>query len=131
MKPAIVLISASLFTIGAAQAATVEERLADYQRQGAKNFSAQAGAALWNKEFTAARGGAPRSCASCHGRNLSEPGKHAETGKAIDPMRPATNPKRLTDARHIEKWFLRNCKWTFGRECTAQEKGDFLMFINQ
>lgn len=46
-------------------------------------------------------------------------------------MKPAVNPERLVDAKKIEKWFLRNCKWTFGRECTAQEKGDFLTFINR
>jgi hypothetical protein len=149
MKPAIILITASLFAAGVAQAATVDERLADYQRQGAKNFSAQTGEALWNKEFAEAatgpsvargprlgpvadsRSGKPRSCATCHGRNLGEAGKHAETGKAIEPMRPAVNAKRLTDAKQIEKWFLRNCKWTYGRECTPQEKGDFLMFIKQ
>jgi Tfp pilus assembly protein PilX len=130
MKPASILVIASLFAVGAAQAATVDERLAEYQRQGAKNFSAQAGEALWNKEFPAADG-KPRSCATCHGRNLGETGKHAETGKAIEPMRPAANAKRLTDAKHIEKWFLRNCKWTYGRECTPQEKGDFLVFIKQ
>lgn len=130
MKPASILVIASLFAVGAAQAATVDERLAEYQRQGAKNFSAQVGEALWNKEFPAADGN-PRSCATCHGRNLAVTGKHAETGKPIEPMRPAANAKRLTDAKHIEKWFLRNCKWTYGRECSPQEKGDFLMFIKQ
>jgi hypothetical protein len=117
--------------VSGAQAATVDERLSDYQRQGAKNFSAQAGEALWNKEFTDARSGEKRSCASCHHANLAQAGKHAETGKPIKPMKPAANPERLTDAKKIEKWFLRNCKWTYGRECTAQEKGDFLTFINQ
>ena len=34
-----------------------------------------------------------------------------------------------TDPEHIEKWFTRNCKWTLGRECTPQEKGDFLLMI--
>ncbi|MFK5970948.1 MAG: DUF1924 domain-containing protein [Candidatus Marithrix sp.] len=29
----------------------------------------------------------------------------------------------------IRKWFKRNCKWTLGRECNAQEKGDILKFI--
>jgi hypothetical protein len=38
---------------------------------------------------------------------------------------------RLTDVASIEKWFLRNCRGTWGRECSAQEKGDLLLFINQ
>ncbi|MBA1331752.1 cytochrome C, partial [Candidatus Endoriftia persephone str. Guaymas] len=23
----------------------------------------------------------------------------------------------------------RNCRWTFGRDCTPQEKGDLMLFI--
>ncbi|MCW8907187.1 MAG: DUF1924 domain-containing protein, partial [Sedimenticola sp.] len=50
-------------------------------------------------------------------------------GKAIEPMAPTVNPKRLTEVKQIKKWFVRNCKWTLGRECTAQEKGDFLAYL--
>jgi hypothetical protein len=121
----------ALIVVGAAQAGAVNERLAEYRRQGAAGFSAKEGEAQWFKEVADASTGKPRSCATCHGRNLSESGRHAETGKVIEPMRPAVNPKRLTDAKHIEKWFTRNCKWTYGRECTAQEKGNFLFFIHQ
>lgn len=45
-------------------------------------------------------------------------------------MAPSANPERLTDVRKIEKWFKRNCKWTLGRECSAQEKTDLLLYIN-
>lgn len=131
MKRAVILVLIGLFSAASAQAATVNERLAEYQRQGAKHFSAQAGEKLWNQELTGARTNDKRSCATCHHANLAETGKHAETGKPIKPMKPAVNPERLTDAKKIEKWFLRNCKWTYGRECTAQEKGDILTFINQ
>lgn len=131
MKRAATLVLISLFTAAAAQAAAVDERLAEYRSQGAKNFSAQAGEKLWNQELTDPRTSDRRSCATCHHANLAETGKHTETGKPIKPMKPAVNPERLTDAKKVEKWFLRNCKWTYGRECTAQEKGDILMFINQ
>lgn len=124
-------VLAGLALASVAQAATVDERLAEYRRQGATSFSAQTGEALWNKEMADPRSGEKRSCATCHRANLTEPGRHAETGKVIQPMKPAVNPERLTDAKKIEKWFLRNCKWTYGRECTAQEKGDFLMFISR
>jgi hypothetical protein len=46
-------------------------------------------------------------------------------------MAPSVNPQRLTDARKIEKWFKRNCEWTWGRACTIQEKGDILRFLQQ
>ncbi|HCS12500.1 MAG TPA: hypothetical protein DIW28_01710, partial [Zetaproteobacteria bacterium] len=44
--------------------------------------------------------------------------------KRIEPMAPSVNPERLTDPAKIEKWFGRNCEWTIGRDCTAQEKAD-------
>ena len=31
--------------------------------------------------------------------------------------------------KKIEKWFKRNCKEAWGRECTAQEKADFLTYL--
>ena len=46
-------------------------------------------------------------------------------------MAKSTNKKRYQKAKKIKKWFKRNCKWTYGRKCTAQEKCDFLMFINE
>jgi hypothetical protein len=44
-------------------------------------------------------------------------------------MAPSVNPKRLTNQAKIEKWLLRNCRWTLGRECTAEEKANFISFI--
>lgn len=118
-----------LCTSAVAGADLVDERLAAYKALGAGSFSAAAGQALWNKNFKDARTGESRNCATCHTADLRVAGKHAETGKLIEPMQPVVNPKRLTDVKQVEKWFLRNCKWTYGRECTPQEKGDFLLFI--
>lgn len=112
-----------------AQADAVSEMEASYQAQGAGNFSATAGETLWNKEFVNAKKGDKRSCITCHTADLKQQGKHKRTGKIIKPMAPTVNPKRLTKVKKIKKWFLRNCKWTLGRECTAQEKGDVLAFI--
>lgn len=126
------IVLASLFAGGVAMAAdVVGERLAAYRAQGAGGFSAAAGEAFWNKTFPDPKGGKPRGCTTCHTNNLSKPGRHVETDKLIEPMKPAVNPKRLTDARHIEKWFRRNCKLILGRECTPQEKGDVLLFIRK
>ena len=45
-------------------------------------------------------------------------------------MARSVNPERLTEVKKLNKWFLRNCKWTYGRECTAQEKGDILVWLS-
>jgi hypothetical protein len=76
-----------------------------------------------------AKSGTARSCASCHTRQLQQTGKHVRTGKTIEPMAPSVNPERLTDRKHVEKWLKRNCKWVLGRECTPQEKGNYLSYL--
>ncbi len=88
-----------------------------------------AGRAGWTTEHPQSDGSPARSCATCHGRDLTVPGRQANTGKVIEPLAPSVNPKRLTDPAKIEKWLLRNCKWTLGRECTATEKADFIAYI--
>ena len=124
------LVATCLFmACGVALADTVDERLAAYQAEGAGPFDAARGAAMWTRTFTHSKADKPRSCATCHTDNLKTSGKHARTGKAIEPLAPSVNAKRLTDAKEIEKWFGRNCKWTIGRACTAQEKGDFLSYL--
>jgi mono/diheme cytochrome c family protein len=69
------------------------------------------------------------SCASCHTDDPRQAGRHAVTGKPIEPMAPAVNPKRLTDPAKTEKWFRRNCKDVLGRECTASEKADVVAYL--
>ena len=111
------------------QADAISELQADYQAKGAGPFNTVAGEAVWNRSFTDAKSGKKRSCTTCHTTDLNNPGKHLRTGKVIEPMAPSANPKRLTEVKKIRKWFVRNCKWTLGRECTAQEKGDVLAFL--
>ena len=119
----------ALLTQAPARADAVADLLAKYQAQGAGPFDAQAGARRWSENFTDAETGQTINCASCHRADLRQTGEHLRTRKPIEPMSPAANPHRLTDVKKIEKWFLRNCKGTWGRECTAQEKGDFLVYI--
>lgn len=118
-----VLLSYSVF----AESATgvTEVLLGEYQAAGAGSFSADAGEALWYREENG------HSCTSCHSNSATTQGRHQRTGKVIEPMSPSMNPGRLTDPKKVNKWFLRNCKWTFGRECTAQEKGDTLLWLSQ
>ena len=107
--------------------------------QAADPLDAITAAARNDKSFTgfsAARGeslfrtkGTDWSCSSCHTTDPRNPGRHAVTGKTIQPMAPVSNPKRLTDPAKVEKWFKRNCMDVFDRECTAQEKGDVITWL--
>ncbi len=113
-----------------AKASNITELLLqEYQKAGVQTFSASAGQIAWDKTRIDPKSGKPRSCASCHTSNLHQMSKHVRTGKTIKPLALSTNPERLTNRKHIEKWFKRNCKWVFGRECTPQEKGDYLTYI--
>lgn len=86
-------------------------------------FSAERGAALWERK------GKDWSCSTCHTTDPRKAGRHTVTGKAIKPMAPASNPARFTDSAKVEKWFKRNCRDVFNRECTAQEKGDVITWL--
>ncbi|RMG35195.1 MAG: DUF1924 domain-containing protein [Gammaproteobacteria bacterium] len=86
---------------------------------------AAAGERLWTREGV--RG---RYCASCHGPDLTRAGRHQRTGKSIAPMAPSVNPDRYTDPKKVAKWLKRNCKWTFGRDCTPGEKADVLHWLS-
>lgn len=123
------ILALALAAAGSAAAAPVDEILAGYRAAGAGAgpFDAAAGRAAWGN-VTAIKG-EQRSCTDCHGSDLKKGGSHAKTKKPIEPLAPSANPARLTDPAKVEKWFVRNCTWTLGRECTAQEKGDFLAYI--
>lgn len=114
----------------ACEAAPLDDILKTYQAAGATAFSAARGETLWTTDHPDPEApGKVRNCSTCHGKDLSKPGRHATTGKEIEPMAPSANAKRYTDAKTIEKWFTRNCKWVLGRECTPQEKGDVLSYL--
>lgn len=127
-KIIMVVIGVSLSATALASTA-VEQLLQEYQAQGAAQFSAEEGKAFWNQKFYSSRANQQRSCTTCHTANLKQYGKHATTGKEIKPLAPSVMSKRLTNPKKIRKWLRRNCNWTLGRECTAQEKGNVLMYL--
>ncbi len=120
-----------LLLVSGAQAsqAVVQAQVAQYQQQGAGDGHVARGMSMWNEQHMQAKMGKMVSCASCHSSELSRAGEHLRTAKRIEPMAPSVNAERLTDPAKIEKWFGRNCEWTLGRDCTPQEKVDFLVFI--
>lgn len=130
MKTRSMMLVAMLVASGAVSAGVVQTMLDEYRQQGAIETNVQAGSSLWTSEHASKSGGPLRSCTTCHGTDLRKPGKHARTGKVIEPMAVSVNSKRLSDAKKIRKWFKRNCKWTLGRECSAQEKADILVWLN-
>jgi mono/diheme cytochrome c family protein len=122
------LLVSGLLAASLAQADTVDDLLAQYASEAAGPFRASAGEQLFHRQYDSADG-AKRACTSCHTNDLRQPGRHAATGRGIEPLAPSVNTRRLTERDEMEKWLTRNCKWTLGRACTAQEKGDLLAFI--
>ncbi|HQS99054.1 MAG: hypothetical protein B7Y26_12205 [Hydrogenophilales bacterium 16-64-46] len=123
MRP-LILALMSLFT-ASALADTPQQILAVYQQQ-AGQASATRGEAFFHAKIT--RDGQTESCASCHTDNPKAIGK-TRAHKRIEPLAPVANRDRLTDPAKVEKWFRRNCKDVLARECSAQEKADFVAFL--
>lgn len=107
-----------------AQAVTPAEQLGDYTSKAGSPAQVARGQAFFTSKH-----GKDWSCASCHNAPPTTEGKHASTGKRIDTLAPAFNPKGFTDAAKTEKWFRRNCNDVIGRECSASEKADVLAWL--
>jgi hypothetical protein len=119
----VLLTFTMLFTVSLIKADALNELLIEYKGKGTSSFSASSGKNLWNKNQQG------RSCTTCHTTSVKNTGKHQRTGKLIKPMAPSVNSTRLKNKKKVKKWLLRNCKWTFKRECSAQEKGDILVWL--
>ncbi|MDO9074848.1 MAG: DUF1924 domain-containing protein [Rubrivivax sp.] len=124
LRPLRVVLVLGALACAAAQAATPAELLAAYGAAAGAPGVAARGLALFTSKH-----GREWSCASCHGATPVQAGRHAGTGKAIEALAPAANPKRFTDAATTEKWFRRNCNDVLGRECNAGEKADVLAWL--
>lgn len=103
---------------------TPAAQLARWSAQAGAAGDAQRGGAFFTRTH-----GREWSCASCHGERPSVPGRHAATGKAIDPLAPSANPGAFTDTAKVDKWFRRNCRDVLGRECTPSEKADVIAWL--
>ena len=118
-----IILIGLFFSTSAPAATLVESQIERYQNEGAGQVDRDTGKKLW---YSKAAG---RSCGSCHGATPLDTGRHAKTGKLIEPMALSANPERYQDPEKVEKWFLRNCKWTYGRACSAQEKANILSWL--
>lgn len=120
---------ASTAALAADSPASLMTRYAQAAGVPVSALSAARGAALYRTEH-AGRNGQTVSCAGCHTANPTQPGQ-TRVGKRIEPLAPAANPQRFTDAAKVEKWFRRNCQDVLQRECNAQEKGDFIAWLSK
>ena len=110
------------------------KKLADKYAVIAKNInpastglSDEDGKNFFNRELTIK--GKQVACASCHTTNPADNGKHMVTGKPIRPLSPTVNDKRFTSVDKVEKNFTKHCNDIIGRDCTAQEKGNFIAYL--
>lgn len=122
----------ALVSTVAAAAETPASLMATYAQTAGvpvSGLSAKRGEMVYRTEHPG-RNGQPVSCAACHTANPTQPGR-TRVNKLIEPLAPAANPQRFTDAAKVEKWFRRNCTDVLQRECSAQEKGDFIAWLSQ
>lgn len=102
-----------------AQAKSVDAKFAGFKAAEGENF--------FRTERINSKG-EKVSCMTCHS---SDPKKEGLTraNKVIDPIAPIANKERFTDMAKVEKWFKRNCKDVYERECTVLEKGQFTKYM--
>lgn len=131
---ALLAASLALTFAGAGIAGPREDQLAQYASAAKagnpafSGFSAERGKTLHTQSFAGGKADTP-ACTTCHGKDTRAAGRTL-TGKAIDPVAVSAAPSRYTDPAKVEKWFKRNCNEVLGRECSAQEKGDWLSFMS-
>src|ERR1035441_372964 len=88
------IIGATLFIATTAMATPASDSLlAKYKTEGVSKIDAAKAKADWTKE-SKGEDGETISCTTCHGTDLSKPGKHRKTHKVIDPMSPRVNADR-------------------------------------
>jgi len=91
-------------------------------------LSAEAGRAFYTKKVVD-RFGKDVSCSACHTDNPASEGKHKETGKSIKPLAPSANPDRFADVNKTERNFSKHCKDLYQKDCSAQDKGDYVTYL--
>jgi len=128
--PSLLLAGLGLaLALGASGAASAAETTPAQQLQRFNQQAGGAGQADAGRSFFTRRHGGEWSCASCHGDVPTRAGQHASTGKRLDPLAPAANPRSFTDEAKVDKWFRRNCNDVLQRECTAREKADVIAYL--
>lgn len=124
LRIAVALMTACALMPAIAQPTSASAQLQRWQAAAGAPADAARGQKLFNT-----KAGNELSCVSCHGNPPTGPARHASTGKPIDALAPAFNPQRFSDQAKVDKWFRRNCKDVFERECSAPEKADLMAYL--
>ena len=136
MKKSAVALALALFGLisfsAQADVVTAQQAANDYGAFAKRlnpdsTLSAEAGRAFYTKKVIV--DGKDLSCSACHTDNPANVGKHNVTGKAIKPMAPSVNPKRFADVNKSEKGFSKHCNDLYGKNCSPQDKGDFVTYL--
>ena len=90
-------------------------------------LNAEAGRAFYTKKHDV--NGKQMACTDCHTDNPAAKGKHAKTGKQIASLSPVVNPKRFSNLKKTEELFDEHCIDVLSRNCTSQEKGDYITYL--
>ena len=90
-------------------------------------LNAEAGRAFYIKKHQVK--GKDVACSDCHTDNPAAVGKHSKTGKKIASLSPAVNPKRFSNLKKTEEIFDKHCLEILGRNCTSQEKGNYIVYL--
>ena len=126
--PLLLIGLANLALSNSSLAGPREDLLAQYaSATKVSQFSTGRGQELHTRAFAGGKAETP-ACTSCHGKDTRGAGQTL-TGKPIKAMAASVTATRYTDAAKVEKWFKRNCTEVLGRECTTQEKGDWLSYM--
>jgi len=127
-----ITLAVGLSQANSAAAVTAQEILRGYETEALKlsaSFkpSATRGENFFRSERSSAKGG-KQGCFTCHTSDPRQAGM-TRAHKVIEPLAPAVNPARFTDAAKVEKWFGRNCEDVLERSCSAAEKADFIQWL--
>jgi cytochrome c peroxidase len=115
-----------------ADVTTATQAASDYGRfakalNPKSTLSAEAGRAFYTKKVVV--GNKDISCAACHTDNPANSGKHNESGNPIKPMAPSVNPQRFSSVNKSAAAFSKHCRDLYGKDCSAQDKGDFITYL--
>lgn len=125
----LVIIIVAVLTAQPAFAETPGQILTSIEESAKTTAGFQGFSAVNGEKFFKSTHGNEWSCSSCHTENPAAVGKHAKTGKIIDPIAPAANAERFTSPKKVAKWFKRNCNDVLDRDCTPQEQGDVITYL--